>query len=148
MFFKGLCFRHYQDIDGDNPVGWTDSLLTYPNSALFKKNRLIRFTEVAYRCQLCEGEAKLIHHIDGSKSNHELENLLPLCPKCHVNLHIKQKKAKYPEIGLREFAVRRLSSMSGLCRATIETFMSSGYISKRTRTLLIEKGLLIERTTA
>lgn len=36
-----------------------------------------------YKCAVCRLVGKTIHHIDYSKDNHDLGNLVTLCPKCH-----------------------------------------------------------------
>ena len=33
-----------------------------------------------------------VHHVDGDRSNNELENLLLLCPSCHKKADIERKK--------------------------------------------------------
>lgn len=46
-----------------------------------------------FRCKLCgaasdEGFRNIvIHHIDGSKDNNSLGNLVTLCRKCHPTVH-------------------------------------------------------------
>jgi len=39
-------------------------------------------------CSVCEaGGSVLVHHIDGDRSNNDLENLVPLCEKHHRHVH-------------------------------------------------------------
>lgn len=45
-------------------------------------------------CELCPlGEAPdapedvIVHHIDGDRSNDDLDNLLPVCQSCHAKIH-------------------------------------------------------------
>jgi len=39
-------------------------------------------------CVICgTGENIQVHHIDGDRSNNDLENLAPLCPSCHGKIH-------------------------------------------------------------
>jgi len=42
-----------------------------------------------HTCQMCRKlSSKLhIHHIDQNKSNNCTENLVTLCPKCHLSIH-------------------------------------------------------------
>lgn len=40
--------------------------------------------EYYYRCAVCGGDRPRVYHIDEDHSNNELDNLLPLCPNCHL----------------------------------------------------------------
>ena len=40
--------------------------------------------EFNYKCAICANDNPQIHHIDEEHSNNEIENLLPLCPNCHL----------------------------------------------------------------
>jgi hypothetical protein len=40
--------------------------------------------EYKHKCAICGVDEPQVHHIDEDPSNNELENLLPLCPKCHL----------------------------------------------------------------
>ena len=56
-------------------------------------NRQRAMERDGYRCQSCGTDKKLlVHHRDGSgersqSPNHELDNLVTLCHKCHVAVH-------------------------------------------------------------
>ena len=50
-----------------------------------------------YTCQVCGGKATEVHHIDGTGSNrpekernNNLDNLLSVCHKCHIQLDLKR----------------------------------------------------------
>lgn len=62
----------------------------YPNHSLFKRNRLIVLKENPL-CSGCGDKtnrlAQHVHHIDGSRDNHEISNLLPVCVRCHFSIH-------------------------------------------------------------
>lgn len=47
-----------------------------------KKEEILR--EFNHRCAICGKERPHIHHIDEDPSNNLAENLLPLCPNCHL----------------------------------------------------------------
>jgi len=64
----------------------------YPNHYTLKKNRLIVLDEANKKCAKCGGKATIAHHKDLSKSNHNLDNLEPLCNKCHCLLHGEIKR--------------------------------------------------------
>jgi len=60
----------------------------YPNHYEMKQKRLIKFNQTNFICEKCRKErAKYIHHKDKTKSNHSMDNLMPVCPKCHADLH-------------------------------------------------------------
>lgn len=40
--------------------------------------------EFNYRCAICGADQPHIHHIDENPSNNDPENLIPLCPNCHL----------------------------------------------------------------
>lgn len=40
--------------------------------------------EFNYRCAICGADRPQIHHIDSNPSNNKPQNLLPLCPNCHL----------------------------------------------------------------
>ncbi len=41
-------------------------------------------SEFNHRCAICGADRPQIHHIDENPSNNEPQNLLPLCPNCHL----------------------------------------------------------------
>lgn len=95
---KGLCDKHARRFTkyGDTSVIHTrgrKSIFghqTYPNHSLMKRNRLIRL-ELNPICQHCGSEPSvMVHHIDFTKTNHDVDNLLALCSaKCHKYYHMK-----------------------------------------------------------
>ncbi len=40
--------------------------------------------EFKHRCAICGRHDPHVHHIDGDATNHDIANLLPLCPNCHL----------------------------------------------------------------
>jgi hypothetical protein len=80
---------------GKNNPRWNNGCSEYPNHALMKKNRLIKLQETRRICEICGKEGMTIHHKDGLKANHQINNLIVVCLKCHGFLHNKgplQKK--------------------------------------------------------
>ena len=50
-----------------------------------------------WKCEECEcneREDLHVHHIDGNTRNHDAENHMVLCSKCHYKLHWKLRKMK------------------------------------------------------
>jgi IS30 family transposase len=87
---------------GERNPRWNGGTSQYPNHAEFKRKRK-EILQQQDKCVFCGGKAEQIHHLDGSKDNHSLENLVPVCTKCHLQLHSKirngQKgKTKYKNI--------------------------------------------------
>lgn len=73
---------------------WKGGIAGYPNHSLMKKNRLIVLERDNYKCFSCGKKANQIHHLDLSKDNHALENLVASCQKCnskHRNNYIDYK---------------------------------------------------------
>jgi len=42
------------------------------------------FSEYSHRCAICGSSHPHLHHVDEDSSNNDPENLLPLCPNCHL----------------------------------------------------------------
>ncbi|MFZ2492853.1 MAG: HNH endonuclease signature motif containing protein [Thermoanaerobaculia bacterium] len=43
------------------------------------------------RCCICQTPFVVIHHIDETPSNNDINNLAPLCPNCHSQAHSEAK---------------------------------------------------------
>jgi hypothetical protein len=67
------------------------------------KDRVLR--EFNHRCAVCGGDGPHLHHIDGMPSNHEPQNLIPLCPNCHLgDQHNPTARVEPRKLGLfRQF---------------------------------------------
>lgn len=86
---------------GKNNINWNGGVSLYPNHSKMKKNRKIKLKQINYICERCkENKAVVIHHIDNSKDNHELSNLMGLCHECHgvLGRGRKNSKSKYKKI--------------------------------------------------
>jgi len=59
----------------------------YKNYHIMKKSRIVLLKRTKGRCELCDNRGKHIHHLDNSGTNHNLENLILVCSKCHSFLH-------------------------------------------------------------
>lgn len=46
-------------------------------------------------CELCEGTAVDIHHIDINRKNNDIHNLIALCRQCHTNCHANKEYNKW-----------------------------------------------------
>ena len=71
---------------GKNPR-WNNGASEYPNHSVLKMRRLEALKMARGKCEICNEHASVVHHVDDSRDNHELENLMALCSKCHKVLH-------------------------------------------------------------
>lgn len=96
------CNKHQMKIDkgldpninhvkGERNTNWNGGVSEYPNHYKMKKLRKEKLELVGNNCEECGVEkpnSKLeLHHLDGSKDNHTLENFLLLCCKCHRGIY-------------------------------------------------------------
>jgi hypothetical protein len=68
---------------GINNPRWNSGISDYVNHSEMKKIRKVKLESVNHKCEICGKEAKEIHHIDGTKYNHNIYNLIAVCHKCH-----------------------------------------------------------------
>lgn len=66
---------------GDSHPGWK-------NGSSPKYYRNLGFSIHGNLCELCGGEAILIHHKDENRQNNDPMNLQPLCRSCHQKTHL------------------------------------------------------------
>lgn len=79
--------KHIHGNCGSNNARWRGGNSDYKNHSIFKQNRIIILKQYNFKCGKCNNKATQVHHKDYSKDNHDISNLLPLCSKCHGNLH-------------------------------------------------------------
>jgi hypothetical protein len=84
---KGQPLEGKLDICGSRNPRWNGGTSEYKNHYLMKKNRLIKIKIQKGVCGLCNKKGRIIHHKDGSKYNHSLDNLIFLCYACHFKIH-------------------------------------------------------------
>ena len=77
---------------GENSPNWKGCPGRYPRCAEFKVNRLVVLNEADWVCYECGRDADRAHHIDFSKDNHAINNLLPVCRSCHKKLHRNKER--------------------------------------------------------
>jgi hypothetical protein len=49
-----------------------------------QKTRNALLDEYDHRCAVCGGDRPHVHHIDEDATHNSIDNLLPLCPNCHL----------------------------------------------------------------
>ena len=85
----------------------------YPNSYKLYNNSIEVKNRYDWTCQICkktliDDVGIHVHHIDYSKTNHDINNLLCVCVKCHTMLHnAKEYKKKY-EYMLEKYKALRI----------------------------------------
>jgi len=72
----------------------------FPNYHTYKlRNRLLKEGIKEYKCEICGNTMwnnkpipLELHHIDGNRFNHKLDNLLMICPNCHAQTETYRSK--------------------------------------------------------
>lgn len=88
---------HRKIMIGEKNPRWNGGVSEYPNHIKLKKMRIKVLKKAKGKCEICDNQANIVHHIDGDKGNHSIINLIPLCNPCHQALH----KKEYGEMGNR-----------------------------------------------
>lgn len=113
--------------------------LTYPNHYKMKKNRLLKFQLTQNKCELCGEMAKKIHHRDGGKTDHSIENLLAVCNKCHGLLHRQPRFIQRYGFALKEICKKLDCNAAKIERlhkkGLLEEFIKKGQPLKKKITL-------------
>ena len=71
---------------GSKNCNWKGGIFEYPNHHKMKRNRLIKLKQQKEKCEICGKKAKTIHHLDKSKNNHNIKNLILVCCHCHFSI--------------------------------------------------------------
>ena len=66
----------------------TSTCKSYPFRKIMDQNRLLKLEETKGLCEECSNPAVEVHHRDGKKFNHNVNNLKSLCVSCHRKHHI------------------------------------------------------------
>jgi hypothetical protein len=106
-------------MQGQRNPKWNGGTSEYQDHYLLKKARIEKLKSVQGKCEICGERAQMVHHIDGSTSNHDLSNFLVICHSCHRVLHVSErdgggnKTSKYIRIyGMTIKQVAELTSLS------------------------------------
>lgn len=80
---------------GEKNYMWKGGVAEYPNHYLMKKNRLVILAKYPI-CQICNNKPSTeVHHRNGDKSDHSLENLAASCHPCNSSIRFKPNNSKY-----------------------------------------------------
>lgn len=66
---------------------WTacrEDIVTIKRDPIPKGKREQVLKEYRHRCAVCASDRPQVHHIDENPKNNDLQNLIPLCPNCHL----------------------------------------------------------------
>ena len=128
---------------GENNPRWNGGNSDYPNHAEFKRTRIEVLKRSKGKCEICGEPAKLVHHIDGKKDNHNIDNLIALCWLCHEPLHnndngksFKGRPIKYSLIC--NLSVKDISKRFGVCTGTIYHWLNNPKKAKWLKEQLIK----------
>jgi len=115
---------------GENNPRWNGGNSDYPNHAEFKRARIEVLKKSKGKCEICGEPAKIVHHVDGEKSNHDINNLIALCWGCHEPLHcnnngksVKGRPTKYGSI--YGMPLRELANIFGVCPSTVHYWLKN-----------------------
>jgi len=119
-----------ESMKGENNPRWNGGNSQYPNHAELKRVRVEVLKESKGRCEICGKPARLVHHIDGDKSNHNINNLMAVCLKCHSPLH--HDDSLIPNLGrplkyslVCGMSIKRISETFGVCAGTIYNWLKN-----------------------
>lgn len=117
----------------------------YENHYEMKVNRLKVLQQSQFICNYCGGKATEVHHLDGSKDNHSLENLIPTCHKCHMKIHRHGRRVPRWDSELILVAMMHrgidkcaLASRVGCSPATISKLVKTGQTKNSTMKRIAE----------
>lgn len=86
MYGKGYKLR------GDKNGGWYGGISENPYDEKFNKTLRNKIRERDnYKCAICKGNGKDVHHIDYNKLNNLEENLITLCHKDHMKTNFNRE---------------------------------------------------------
>ena len=71
-----------------------------------RRGRLEKYLALSSQCELCQCPREVLHHRDTNNSNDEIDNLQPLCRKCHYKMHTGRKGKELTKSEIRE--IRKL----------------------------------------
>lgn len=109
--------------EGERNVNWNGGVGQYPGHHVFRRNRLVMMAACHWRCESCGELAEQAHHRNSDKMDHRVENLQPLCRRCHVAMHRGRRNAtsKY----LRRFGktLAQIGAMYGVSPVVVFSWL-------------------------
>jgi transcriptional regulator with XRE-family HTH domain len=116
-----------------------DKVFEYENHYAMKKNRIKVLENSRFTCQYCGGTATEVHHKDRSKNNHAPDNLIPVCHKCHMQIHADKNSAPRWDtemilVAMMQHGLNKgeLAARAGITRQTITRLLKTGLTKNST----------------
>jgi len=126
--------KNPQFFKGENNPRWNNGNSEYQDHALLKINRLKILKKSRGKCDICGNMAEVVHHVDGSKDNHKLKNLVSLCNKCHAALHRHEynERGKRTSVYIRKygFTLKEIASKFNTSPPTILSWLKKPQTKK------------------
>lgn len=102
MIDKKLCVMLYENGHGFTEIATTlhvskqrihQIVKNYKNYGWKRFNKKEKkLLKEKIKCSICRQPTKIFHHIDRNNSNDSIDNLMPLCKKCHEEIHGGEKR--------------------------------------------------------
>lgn len=136
----GLCKTHYdrkrKGTDLNRPIGvkgelnynWKGGVAEYPDHSKLKKVRKQVLKEENYTCFVCGSHTNQVHHLDGTKSNHDRSNLHACCHSCNIKFAGKHQSKYTRAYGKTQ---KELSRELGLSMNLITFMHKTGILRNR-----------------
>ena len=89
--------------NGCRILGWKQKRLEAQAPGSYQKNGWEGRERKCYECGYQKHpEILVIHHKDGNRKNGKLDNLIPLCPTCHAEAHLKSGRHRLPSFRFKK----------------------------------------------
>lgn len=108
---------------GSKNPRWNNGASQYKNHSILKKIRLEALERDEHKCKFCNKKATEIHHKDGTKENHDINNLISMCHKCHINQFHLGSNSKYKRT--YGMSLQEVSTKTNLSPFTITNFFNN-----------------------
>jgi len=93
---------------------WNNGASEYKNHSELKRNRIKALKRDEHKCKFCNKKATETHHKDETKENHDIDNLISVCHKCHINQFHKHKKTTSKYRRLYGMSLQEMSNKANL----------------------------------
>lgn len=128
--YKKKAYKNTCRGKGKDNIRWNNGASEYLNHAELKKMRIKVLIRDKNKCIICGKPAEIIHHIDGSKNNHSMDNLIAVCRKCHEIIHCddegKSLKGRPTKYGMMYgMTLKEMAKRFGVSYATIYNWLQN-----------------------
>ena len=123
----GIPLLKPKGVKGDLNPNWNGGVADYPNHYEMKKKRKVILGQAGYICHYCGKKATEVHHLDLSKDNHSLSNLVATCHKCNSQIR-KPHTSKYKR--MYGGSLNELADKLGVCISTVRCLHMQGKLNR------------------